>query len=121
WACKLVGPRIRADASSSIAAIEVAESCTDVGWICTAPFVSITSLFGSEVVDSELKYPWRPSICGATPSVNAEPRTPAVSIPKKLFHFEFVFSLLDRKSTRLNSSHVKISYAVFCLKKKKKR
>src|SRR5204862_7363854 len=28
---------------------------------------------------------------------------------------------LDRKSTRLNSSHVEISYAVFCLKKKKKR
>src|SRR5690606_40484603 len=27
-------------------------------------------------------------------------------------------ALLDRKSTRLNSSHVKISYAVFCLKKK---
>src|SRR5690606_22233871 len=27
---------------------------------------------------------------------------------------------LDRKSTRLNSSHVKTSYAVFCLKKKKK-
>src|SRR5438034_6862178 len=29
--------------------------------------------------------------------------------------------LLDRKSTRLNSSHTVISYAVFCLKKKKKR
>src|SRR5437868_13054592 len=28
---------------------------------------------------------------------------------------------LDRKSTRLNSGHVSISYAVFCLKKKKKR
>src|SRR5690606_42127632 len=28
-------------------------------------------------------------------------------------------SIIDRKSTRLNSSHVKISYAVFCLKKKK--
>src|SRR5690554_3081752 len=27
---------------------------------------------------------------------------------------------VDRKSTRLNSSHVRISYAVFCLKKKKK-
>src|SRR5437868_9115890 len=27
----------------------------------------------------------------------------------------------DRKSTRLNSSHVSISYAVFCLKKKKKK
>src|SRR5438270_6351697 len=29
------------------------------------------------------------------------------------------FQLLDRKSTRLNSSHSQISYAVFCLKKKK--
>src|SRR5690606_39341597 len=29
------------------------------------------------------------------------------------------FTELDRKSTRLNSSHVKISYAVFCLKKKR--
>src|SRR3712207_7267456 len=28
--------------------------------------------------------------------------------------------ILDRKSTRLNSSHANISYAVFCLKKKKK-
>src|SRR3712207_9509294 len=28
---------------------------------------------------------------------------------------------LDRKSTRLNSSHANISYAVFCLKKKKKK
>src|SRR2546430_12916784 len=28
---------------------------------------------------------------------------------------------LDRKSTRLNSSHSQISYAVFCLKKKKKK
>src|SRR5690554_7664960 len=31
-----------------------------------------------------------------------------------------VFNYTDRKSTRLNSSHVRISYAVFCLKKKKK-
>src|SRR5690554_7085191 len=30
-------------------------------------------------------------------------------------------SYSDRKSTRLNSSHVRISYAVFCLKKKKKK
>src|SRR5436305_10414078 len=43
------------------------------------------------------------------------------------FHLVAVFCLLsalvsalvsDRKSTRLNSSHVRISYAVFCLKKK---
>src|SRR5207253_9896567 len=31
------------------------------------------------------------------------------------------FARQDRKSTRLNSSHVAISYAVFCLKKKKKK
>src|SRR5207302_6674662 len=31
------------------------------------------------------------------------------------------YSVKDRKSTRLNSSHVKISYAVFCLKKKKQK
>src|SRR5690606_41162148 len=31
----------------------------------------------------------------------------------------YVVYVPDRKSTRLNSSHVKISYAVFCLKKKK--
>src|SRR3712207_7760773 len=31
-----------------------------------------------------------------------------------------LFSLSDRKSTRLNSSHANISYAVFCLKKKKR-
>src|SRR6266540_5298716 len=30
-------------------------------------------------------------------------------------------ALQDRKSTRLNSSHITISYAVFCLKKKKKK
>src|SRR5437667_6414717 len=30
-------------------------------------------------------------------------------------------SIRDRKSTRLNSSHITISYAVFCLKKKKKK
>src|SRR3712207_8169037 len=34
--------------------------------------------------------------------------------------WEKVRSKLDRKSTRLNSSHANISYAVFCLKKKKK-
>src|SRR2546427_9629650 len=33
---------------------------------------------------------------------------------------KFLLQILDRKSTRLNSSHSQISYAVFCLKKKKK-
>src|SRR5439155_24267135 len=34
---------------------------------------------------------------------------------------DLIIAAGDRKSTRLNSSHVAISYAVFCLKKKKKR
>src|SRR5690606_42058411 len=34
------------------------------------------------------------------------------------YEFRLALSATDRKSTRLNSSHVKISYAVFCLKKK---
>src|SRR5690625_6803102 len=38
--------------------------------------------------------------------------------PPLCFH---LFQNTDRKSTRLNSSHVAISYAVFCLKKKKDR
>src|SRR5690606_5569727 len=42
-----------------------------------------------------------------------DPVTLHVGVPQEL-----VEDQLDRKSTRLNSSHVKISYAVFCLKKK---
>src|SRR5690625_1887268 len=38
---------------------------------------------------------------------------------KSRFIVHFFYSFPDRKSTRLNSSHVAISYAVFCLKKKK--
>src|SRR5690606_40883708 len=37
----------------------------------------------------------------------------------KIFDDHVSYTKGDRKSTRLNSSHVKISYAVFCLKKKK--
>src|SRR5690242_21199517 len=36
-------------------------------------------------------------------------------------HPKVADSLEDRKSTRLNSSHMSISYAVFCLKKKKRK
>src|SRR5690554_7769788 len=51
--------------------------------------------------------------------------TPAIfPLPKTCRSFEVILylikSFLDRKSTRLNSGHVRISYAVFCLKKKNK-
>src|SRR5690625_6444165 len=68
------------------------------------------------------------SILGLSPCVWGHPQTdrfqpidpgsiPMCMGPLELprFHGQF----LDRKSTRLNSSHVAISYAVFCLKKKK--
>src|SRR5436309_11105234 len=42
-------------------------------------------------------------------------------IPKEKFDLARTLRMGDRKSTRLNSSHVKISYAVFCLKKKSQR
>src|SRR5690606_29945002 len=45
----------------------------------------------------------------------------ATSDPVGLAPLTLTFDAQDRKSTRLNSSHVKISYAVFCLKKKKQK
>src|SRR5690349_22202369 len=39
----------------------------------------------------------------------------------RLVFYDINANSKDRKSTRLNSSHVEISYAVFCLKKKKKK
>src|SRR5690606_41018592 len=66
-----------------------------------------------------------PTTCGMSmdtgcPSIAASasiPPTPQPSTPSPLT-IVVCESVPDRKSTRLNSSHVKISYAVFCLKKK---
>src|SRR5471030_2332437 len=46
---------------------------------------------------------------------------PAASIAAEAASFQSTVSGVDRKSTRLSSSHLGISYAVFCLKKKKKK
>src|SRR5258708_9175677 len=43
-----------------------------------------------------------------------------VTINSRIVDYDRLLVLGDRKSTRLNSSHQIISYAVFCLKKKKK-
>src|SRR5690606_39342173 len=59
------------------------------------------------------------SVVAQGPVVPTPFRDPFATTP--LVQDVFAFNdYLDRKSTRLNSSHVKISYAVFCLKKKKK-
>src|SRR5256885_9048490 len=74
----------------------------------------------------------RSTNCGASDAQNAITRIKnsgvvdpfdtnlSFSLPTKRFHkFLLKFLVKDRKSTRLNSSHLVISYAVFCLKKKK--
>src|SRR5438445_4176821 len=53
-------------------------------------------------------------VAGAASSSTAAP-------PSAAARFLAGFAHRDRKSTRLNSSHANISYAVFCLKKKKKK
>src|SRR2546427_2990293 len=61
------------------------------------------------VAGKDFSTPW-PSWRGLSPTGNREEETTWLEEP---FNG-------DRKSTRLNSSHSQISYAVFCLKKKKK-
>src|SRR5256885_3022801 len=51
---------------------------------------------------------------GGPPAATAPPRPPDIQSPLPAAPCQ------DRKSTRLNSSHLVISYAVFCLKKKKR-
>src|SRR2546422_3379939 len=73
--------------------------------------------WSSDVCSSDL--PWQ----GAEPQVHqhdhAERPEPARGEPGEIVPRDVLHQ--DRKSTRLNSSHGYISYAVFCLKKKKKR
>src|SRR3712207_9589657 len=55
---------------------------------------------------------------GAVRTLHAHVARRPQPLPVRTYGFSCVTS--DRKSTRLNSSHANISYAVFCLKKKKK-
>src|SRR2546430_6151881 len=70
-----------------------------------------TTLFRSELYGRASQFPQRET----TPFY---PRSP-YGVAKLYAHWITV-NYRDRKSTRLNSSHSQISYAVFCLKKKKK-
>src|SRR5947207_5975175 len=62
--------------------------------------------------------------CTDATSLDVENGSPATTCPIEPREAKVVVKIhmhtLDRKSTRLNSSHTVISYAVFCLKKKKK-
>src|SRR2546426_8491748 len=63
-----------------------------------------------------------PSALALLPSLTAGSNlTPHSHTPMQLQDYLAGLPIADRKSTRLNSSHLVISYAVFCLKKKKKQ
>src|SRR3712207_8766312 len=77
-----------------------------------------TTLFRSkalEMVERDSSY-YMPYQYGNAANPNAHYNGTAVEILEEL---DEVSAFVDRKSTRLNSSHANISYAVFCLKKKK--
>src|SRR2546427_3329896 len=77
-----------------------------------------TTLFRSGVTNVPLLNFWTTlNVVGATCLIMKNRLT--VSVAQSNPHVPE--SPVDRKSTRLNSSHSQISYAVFCLKKKKKR
>src|SRR3712207_7432946 len=77
-----------------------------------------TTLFRSRIVPELLSLGGKALItadhgnCEQMRNADGSPNTAHTT---NLAHF------IDRKSTRLNSSHANISYAVFCLKKKKKK
>src|SRR2546430_15950271 len=56
----------------------------------------------------------------ADPQLTAAAQAVNPAAPPVIRNLNGLTAPLDRKSTRLNSSHSQISYAVFCLKKKKK-
>src|SRR2546430_12749881 len=72
-----------------------------------------TTLFRSSTGNSRLS--------AVIKMVNGFAGSSAFSKSQKVGNSEMNNGVLDRKSTRLNSSHSQISYAVFCLKKKKIR
>src|SRR3712207_6929233 len=74
-----------------------------------------TTLFRSVVLDRSLGQEQRPGDLPVAPPVGEQPEHVELAVGQG--HDQ---RLGDRKSTRLNSSHANISYAVFCLKKKKK-
>src|SRR5436309_16023946 len=59
--------------------------------------------------------------CSSRESAGAKSEAELLTVGPRLTGVPHGQLVRDRKSTRLNSSHVKISYAVFCLKKKKKK
>src|SRR5256885_6761759 len=92
--------------------------------VSRSDFQKITGHNGSETVDLGIKGR-RAIVCASSKGLG---RACAMALANEGVHVtltargaEVLKKTADRKSTRLNSSHLVISYAVFCLKKKKKQ
>src|SRR5690625_6287931 len=79
----------------------------------------LIGLFNSPMELNEMGYYFTVLVLGLYGAISLQKtvRDRAEGIPTTNLYYGITW--LDRKSTRLNSSHVAISYAVFCLKKKK--
>src|SRR5690554_7643493 len=80
-----------------------------------------TTLFRSRCIVVEGVRVGKEAVLGANVVLTASTKIIDVSGSEPIETSGYVPERSDRKSTRLNSSHVRISYAVFCLKKKKKK
>src|SRR5437773_9178049 len=71
-----------------------------------------------------LRHPWFAAFSGSVGLGGIGDEVARLALPLLILDLTHSIAaaatLRDRKSTRLNSSHITISYAVFCLKKKKK-
>src|SRR5690554_7582749 len=88
-------------------------------YICVINYTSTTEIYTLSLHDALPILAACPA--GPRPSGPVRPARPALrpGCPQPDLHRRWPrASWSDRKSTRLNSSHVRISYAVFCLKKK---
>src|SRR5699024_12112076 len=86
----------------------------------TTLFRSLQSLQLSDPIMREYNLFTSESVSEGHPDKMADQISDAIldAILREDLHARVACETLDRKSTRLNSSHVSISYAVFCLKKK---
>src|SRR5207249_10227592 len=87
------------------------------------PLFPYTTLFRSkEGLDAAVMFPSRGLnvLVGTDGGARVSDSRFAAAIARAYNDWLYDFCQADRKSTRLNSSHVSISYAVFCLKKKRK-
>src|SRR2546430_10197497 len=78
-----------------------------------------TTLFRSRSNASKNAFAERSGLGSITENRGRGIKSDALEQGFRLLHRAFRAGAADRKSTRLNSSHSQISYAVFCLKKKK--